>query len=1128
MSKTKWYSKVLSLAIAISFALSLIVLPLVGAAPADVGEESEWTDVNTPSAADFVIAINSDIYDFAICPDGATIYAVGMGLDEDAVTCDADNVTARLWKSEDGGVTWEDITQNLADEIKGEDELFEARDEVYLVDVAPDNCDIVVVTGLVAEGPFVATSADGGDSFCDSEFPGEVTNAGDILCMDLSMETEAEEYNIAVGTDTGKVLRFEMCSGYCPSHWELAGGYEAGKAVYPGWDNSDEDGLFPDFTTVAVTSVAFSPNFADDDTILAVTTEGHNTYLQTGLWGDTEAWNEEAEDYPDAILIVNAPPDGVWPGVTGIALPEDYTGYDEDLRYSWVYVNYDDEGHVFEIDGVDAEAADIDCGPNQFSDDGYPLLASISMTGTIDDGALMVGAMGPSECCEGVQVYRTGDWPIYLCCPDWERADKLPTGLFRATVAYSPDGSKAYAATMGDSCADESAFSVSGEVGEVGEYWNQLSLIDTNIDYLSDVAVNPVCGTIYLASINEACGCACDSVWLSRDEGDSYMRVWSGALDGNNGLLRFNPEETEKIDNIYLVDQRTKVVYWNDNGGLTDWDDRTAPTLSDIVDFAVLNESTVYAVSSEGEVAKSEHNASRWLSAEDADLDLGTHEYGHTIAILGDYVLVGGTAGQVSYSDDAGETFTALDDVDVGDYVHVAFDSYFADNGVVYAASGNEEGGGIYICEDLEVGEWDDVEARGAYDPDEDDVVDAYYNYYGIVLGYGPSNGGTADSNPMTDADTGGVLYAVYNIVDGPEAGHITGSGMARLLGAYAQDYDFDYLVEGTDDVDDDGFINEPSALKLCGCLTEDSNSLLWVIDAQGYDLEAGENNLFVYEDCLSKAGVTVTEVADGSMVDADGCNCWNAEFVLKWDEICDSDTYALQMALDEDFDYIVTLDGFTKWDSDEEAVCGIGNEYLFTPTNTLECARTYYWKVRVIEADDEAIQSWWSPVWSFTVEAGPGAAIQLTYPDAGASNVPIAGVVFTWTTVAGATSYDFILKDADGVLVGSATIDAPSTSCGPVGLDYDTTYLWTVTALKDSSTLSPSSESTFSTVAAAVVTCPQCGLTFPSQEALQAHIAEAHAPVVPTTPAWVWVVIGLGAVLVIAVIVLIFRTRRV
>ena len=77
---------------------------------------------------------------------------------------------------------------------------------------------------------------------------------------------------------------------------------------------------------------------------------------------------------------------------------------------------------------------------------------------------------------------------------------------------------------------------------------------------------------------------------------------------------------------------------------------------------------------------------------------------------------------------------------------------------------------------------------------------------------------------------------------------------------------------------------------------------------------------------------------------------------------------------------------------------------------------------------------------------------------------------------------------------------------------------------------------------------CPQCGLTYSTRAKLEAHAEWAHQPVeapdiiiepnvevivplpaeTPITPAWIYAIIGVGAVLVIALIVLIVRTRRV
>ncbi|GAH58688.1 unnamed protein product, partial [marine sediment metagenome] len=271
------------------------------------------------------------------------------------------------------------------------------------------------------------------------------------------------------------------------------------------------------------------------------------------------------------------------------------------------------------------------------------------------------------------------------------------------------------------------------------------------------------------------------------------------------------------------------MVYWNDNGGFTNWSKRTASTLTNIVDFAVLDYSTVYALDDNGDVARSDHNGSRWLSAEDSKVDAG-----HTIAVLGDYVLVGGAEGSVGYSDDGADSFSRLGDKGtLTNNVHVAFDSYFGDNDTVYAAVADfeleEEAGGIYRWVIDDSTSWKDLKARGkeevgTTEPDNNGLpIYAYYNYYGIVLD-------NADGNPMTDEDTGGVLYAVYDYYYDDNVS-VFYTGMARLLDPCTSPSaaKWDYLINGVP-AEETFFDAEPSALRIC----DSGNSLLWAINTYG------------------------------------------------------------------------------------------------------------------------------------------------------------------------------------------------------------------------------------------------------------------------------------------------------
>jgi len=931
-----------------------------------------------------------------------------------------------------------------------------------------------------------------------------------------------------------------------------------------------------------VTSVAFSPNYDIDETVLAIVRakaldppyspgpppdEYIGYFLVAGTWNSINAWNEQAEfdDYPvlienDSNLIIDAnfaygmPPQPFFLlHTTDLALPYDYKGDDERDRVVMVSVNgveveslapwilYSEGGYAFFI-----EDTELSC--ELLAHEGNPWVSSIDYYGSVDmEGKAMAGLAFPEDwtfmditdwymsgdpalpCCEGVQVLRSE--AVDVCCPDWEWAQKPPTGQFDAQVAYTPDGEWGYASTEGcskmqrnGSYADESAWSVSGHVGEIGDCWNQRGLIDTDIDYLADVAVNPACGYIYLVSVNldeeEQC-CECDSVWRSDDDGSTYMRVWckdltdeptfNGVDTPQIGVLGLAPEEEDEVITLYMADRGTEVVYYADESGLCKWNDRNTG-LDNITDIAVADEATIYALDFDGNdmgVAKSTQHARRWDSPEDSGVDEG-----HTIVCVGESVLVGGTDGKVGYSDDGGEGFSELDDIGAGD-VHVAFDSYFSDNDYVYAAV-NGEDKGVYRTT-IADGDFEDMDACA-------------YDYYGIMVSY-------ADGNPKTTADTGGVLYASYYDTDREISGAARCLAPASELccGSLSWDYLEASLHAGSGTTRAEYFTTEPSDLALCGCLTSDTDTMLWAIDNDPYyeyydfsDVEFSDSawgRLWVYEDCLSKAGPDLVGVADGATIPSDECYCYNEEFVLEWERICNACEYEIQIALDEAFRHIVM--DTSDFDTNNHAyACDLdvdtykpskpASPSLLIEQDTLDCNQQYWWRVRSRYTEtDEVIRSQWSDKWSFTVAVGPGGAIELTSPDDGATNVPLEGVVFTWTAVAEATGYDFALMDASGGSVDSKT-GLTGTSYAYSGkLSYDTAYTWQVAAMKGGNVLSESSVSTFRAVSE-----PVPPAEFPE--------LVVNIPPTPGTSAWVWAIIGIGAVLVIVVIVLIFRTRKV
>jgi len=1242
-----WSGRLFYVVIAVVMTFGLLLAP-AAAPPVSAAEvNAEWDKVDTPSMDDWKIATGSDLYIPALGIDGQRLYVIGtMWVDEDGDgRLDGDEETARLWKSEDGGATWDDITENvmkeICDEVYGSDETIPWTDMVAwfnFLTAALDDSTFIAISAYLGNiydplnwQQVVLISEDGGENFALLPHPIHDTSAGtnltDILNINIGPEIDGvrniavagfEDPNrsvvgLTVGADgeEGRVYRYRT-GGLVGGRWEDAA---TGK---PGWINC-----------TAATWVYFSGMFADDNTLVAIT---HNTnmiahpcgapnnysYLQTGTWsGSNVNWNEAASRGEAALLTTE--PAAWWAtkaSTAGVGLPLDYDGRSKNTRYAWVYLNVvegADEtalGTIYRVVNGNAE-------PIAQQVPGQPWLAMVFYFGMIDEGKAVAGLLGNggimdgkhieglagvatqalmlrTGCCEGVQVYRNdGIADMDICCQAWKSACKPPTGHGgAAAIIAPPGGTKVYCVVTGLTTGmapdmlgseknlhnvdkyDESAFSVSFDDGDS---WNQIGLIDTDMDYLTDIAQSPDCNTTYLASINTnltgertkldthqtlkqqliECG-ECDSVFFksknlaeeniyARGYSDTWFRVWNreltntSALNGADtpqiGLIRLAPEETGEIETVYFVDRGGDTVYYDNNKGLGCWE-KGSSTVDEISDLAVQDEATIYAVGFNGDVAVSDDHGygASWSSTMDSKVDEG-----HTIAVHGEGdVLVGGADGKVAYSDDDlatfldGEaSFTKLDDI--GDAsgndelrVHVAFDSYFDSNSVVYAAVSyvdtacgygipvNDDDNGIYRWVIDESTAFTDLgECTGTATPYEaqlglDGCGEAQVGYYGIVL----SN---AEGNPETDATTGGVLYATFYDADG----NVT--GVARCLNPAEEvacgEAVWDYLIEEVDEYHG-AFTLEPSSLKLCGCLTPDTNSKLWAIDdARYYNATVVEEDpryistlgrLWTYEDCYAKAGPTILSPADNALIDADPCYCWNDAFTLKWDRQCDACSYNLQISLDEDFTEVV-VDWSGKnadcTEDDYDPPKGSAPSYVVenAALGTGSCGTTFYWRVRSADAEtDEIIHSPWSEVRSFTVAVGPMAEVTLTNPGNGATGVAVSNIPFTWDAVADSTGYEFSLVNAatDAEVV-SATSVSGTTYTYTGTLSYSTSYYWTVKAMKDT-TVFGDATATFTTGAEGVV------------------------PPEPTTASWLWVIIALAAVVWLVILVLIFRTRRV
>ncbi len=245
---------------------------------------------------------------------------------------------------------------------------------------------------------------------------------------------------------------------------------------------------------------------------------------------------------------------------------------------------------------------------------------------------------------------------------------------------------------------------------------------------------------------------------------------------------------------------------------------------------------------------------------------------------------------------------------------------------------------------------------------------------------------------------------------------------------------------------------------------------------------------------------------------------------------------------------------------------------YVGTPTNATddvslrfyvgdENSELYIWSADVqrwVEAEDYGFSTFGGYIYvtvdadvlgrtPFAVVTPPAVAATLAAPaiispEGGERDVPLTPA-FSWTQIAAADAYYFELADNAnfviplmpltgdvGRLIVTAYVYVP-------GLDYSTAYYWRVKAVSGTTEAGDLVESNwvsyvFITMDEPVEPTPPIVVeeapTLPDITIVQPDIVVPLPAVTPITPAWIYVIIGVGAVLVIALLVLIVRTRRV
>ncbi|MDZ4230960.1 MAG: hypothetical protein U1B77_03990, partial [Dehalococcoidales bacterium] len=583
----KKINKIMGVGLSLMLLASLWVMAIPATAGTlSLGEESSVKDLK--AMVDNIIGpAGVDIVDMAV--NGNVIYAA-------TGTTTTDNIT---YKSTDGGATWTSLitTTNYP------------ASAVTRVAVAPDDPDVVIIA--TAE-PQVYLSNNGGGEWDNLAIPAVTTRVVTINSIDIS--AGATRYVAIGGATTGSVAELWTLKLAMAQNWQAR---MAGSGNFTA-------------SQTAVMAAKFSPNSVTDETIAVISADAGTTTFQLFRFTEGQtSWNqgiarEGMSSYGTGIALDTGIVGGV--AAADIELVSDYLATDLTRRIAFVTsAGATSGGKVYRM----TDAARV--GAFNEWDDATDVTAIGSLSLNAANSVLLGGRYLSN-------VVFSWSNPTSGGSPNALRTNtlKLPSGgLTDAKTLVGWNGDTAIAATSGD----ESAFSVSTDNGYS---WNDISLIDTTLTTLNDVAVNADASKIYLTSADATND---TSVWLKTSAGWKRVLSMQGMTATTSPfLVRLAPENDSVV---YIASKMTTNMWLSVNGGLETWRHVPAYQLTAIQDFVVESADVVHAIDTSG-ATKTTNAGATWSTKKNLD---GLAGHSITLAPNND-VLVGGSDGYVAFSKD--------------------------------------------------------------------------------------------------------------------------------------------------------------------------------------------------------------------------------------------------------------------------------------------------------------------------------------------------------------------------------------------------------------------------------------------------------------------------------------------
>jgi len=609
-----------------------------------------------------------------------------------------------------------------------------------------------------------------------------------------------------------------------------------------------------------------------------------------------------------------------------------------------------------------------------------------------------------------------------------------------------------------------SAFALSRSSGAA---FNDISLIDTALTTVNDFAVSPDSAKMYLVT-NDGVS---TSVWF---KAAAWERVLTYGYT-NPYIVRLSPTNPDVI----YVGEKTSTKVWYSKDVQSRWYQRTCTTT--IADMAVESDDVAYVLNATGGVVKSSNDGFIWGGVPTST----TLTAGYSLVSAGANILfAGSTNGKVAYSLDGGTTWTGITPVTENGATNIIVipSEAYATTSIIYAAT---------TALNLNIMQWT-VGTSTAW-------TDAYN---------GPNSMGVSQGT-AGPAMKGGILYALtYDTVSQNSTLLQYIPSVNTWTGKFA-----------------DAYVTPSGALEpvVLGVGTASPNALdvstgkLWAIKTNSFQA------LYMLADTLAAAGPALTGPADKSSVIT---NNGGATVVIPtWTRPANATGFTVQLAYDSAFTQQITITGSPF--AFPTTNCAIGGPSAANGV-TLIPGTTYYWRVRA----SSPLSSPWSEVRTFTVQPLAAAVPAISSPVNGAT-ITNQSPAFSWTPVTGTTQYDFQLSTTP--TFGTTIMTDTPVSSGAlvpvtIKLDQGKQYFWRVRA-------SLPIQGDWSAVANFFVAAPAATAPAPvTITVVPAPTIVMPTPAAPTTytlapqpvnqiaPSYIWAIIIIGGILVIAVIVLIVR----